>query len=634
MITTFAIRSATVAKLTALACGAWFASGGAQAIEVLDAPRGSFACYTSSTRASDVRPAGDSVVYIATDGGLLRMNRDGTNRSLLTRADGLPSHSINEIAAGADGTLWLATAQGIARLSGADIDVFTTRDGLNDNRVYCVEVTGDGAVYAGTHRGLNVLRGARFTPHDDTHEFARRPVFDLHTAQDGTLWVAKETSLSHYLGKGRWETFQRDPLIAGARAKIVSNSIRSIATRDGVVWIGTKLGLGRYDRRGWTHYTYAERLFDNAGLIDNRIATLAFDNSGALWIGHGNSKDFADGAGVTVLRDKTWQYLSTSDGLPSGLVYRVRSDALGGVWMATAKGVCRYRDSRFTTHVASSGLPSNRIRDIVSLGDGTVAVLTARGVVKINRGSPPRLIDDSDDVSGICASDGILYAGSHTEGLRYLEDDRWVMDPYFASNGIFSVSAAGDGTIWVLHARGIHSGRPGAWQPSLGPGGSAEFHAPRIFAGGEREAWITGAGPDRRIMQVPVNTMCPLNYRSGIPQPLLAHISYDPAGHAWLASPEGLQSLEGKRNIAGRAQRRAVPRISAWDDDGQVWMGTRDGFLFVREGDGAWSSILLAGHAPPLEITSLCPDGDTLWIGTANEGVIRLDISQLSGLIP
>lgn len=65
----------------------------------------------------------------------------------------LPSHHVNGLAAGPDGTIWVAHSLGLTAIGPGGVRHLGVEAGLPDRIVYAVTVAGDGAVWAGTARG-------------------------------------------------------------------------------------------------------------------------------------------------------------------------------------------------------------------------------------------------------------------------------------------------------------------------------------------------------------------------------------------------------------------------------------------------------------------------------------------------
>lgn len=76
----------------------------------------------------------------------------------------------------------------------------------------------------------------------------------------------------------------------------------------------------------------------------------------------GPGQTTAAGAGI---RQGLWHTIGLQDGLPSARVYALTKDRRGHLWLATARGACRYDGSEFATFGAADGLASDRVRTVL-----------------------------------------------------------------------------------------------------------------------------------------------------------------------------------------------------------------------------------------------------------------------------
>ena len=135
---------------------------------------------------------------------------------MFTTAQGLPGDWVSALLPAEDGTLWVGTTAGLARLANGRVEpVFTTAQGLPDNEVSALLPAGDGALWVGTADGL-----ARFEPHLEAPILTKIPapesireresVFAVHAFDPRYL---TEPNLFHY----EWwvqkvSLFGREPL--------------------------------------------------------------------------------------------------------------------------------------------------------------------------------------------------------------------------------------------------------------------------------------------------------------------------------------------------------------------------------------------------------------------------------------
>src|SRR5262249_54796227 len=82
-------------------------------------------------------------------------------------ADGLSSDSINALFEDREGSIWVATTEGLDRFSDAQIVTISQKQGLSTNRVNSVLARPDGSVWVGTSDGLNRLKDAKVTIYRD-----------------------------------------------------------------------------------------------------------------------------------------------------------------------------------------------------------------------------------------------------------------------------------------------------------------------------------------------------------------------------------------------------------------------------------------------------------------------------------
>lgn len=534
----FRTAGAGVALLAQLGCGSSLRHA------TIELDRESVVCYTATRRAFDVRPApaGDGF-WAATEGGLLRFDAGGTLLRKYTRRDGLTGHGVRELVSTSAGDLWIATDGGVSRLKDGRFTGYTTREGLNDDGAIAVAVDRHGRVLVGTERGVSVLEGERFVPFEDTHEFCRRPTYAIHVAGDGSIWFAKENALTRALDGGAWQVFQRDPLLRGPRARMVSNAVRAVATdRRDLPWIGTREGLGHFDGTAWRRVVGTQGVPDGSGPLDNRIVTVAIDREGAIWLGHGDTWDSEGGLGASWMRGDEWRYLSVKDGLPDNRVYRIRVDGDDAKWFATANGVARFVDGRFTVFGAAGELPDNHVRDIVPLGADRVAVITPRGTALFERGEPragPPPLDEPRDSAILTPGGSALFKRGEARDGPSLDEAR-------------------DGAVVTpLGSALLERG---------GPGGAPSLDAPPDEA--SRAAEAARAGLDRAKPDLP----------PGLPRSPVRAAVRDTRGRLWVGTRDiGVWCFDGGRWNEVRLHGQRLPdeiTVLRFESDDALWIGS------------------------------------------------------------
>jgi tRNA A-37 threonylcarbamoyl transferase component Bud32 len=169
-------------------------------------------------------------------GSLLAVGRPGAFR-VATRANGLPT-PVDAILAH-DGTIWLATGQGLFRLASEfRIESWTSRDGLIDTP-WSIARSG-GRVYAGLYKRIAALSKDRMRWETVAAFKEGTLVSALLGAEHGNLVAAiKDGGAIQLQTNGR--------VVARTERGRPAGGMRLASTPDGEIWLG-QMGLGRLAR--------------------------------------------------------------------------------------------------------------------------------------------------------------------------------------------------------------------------------------------------------------------------------------------------------------------------------------------------------------------------------------------------
>jgi signal transduction histidine kinase/ligand-binding sensor domain-containing protein len=343
-------------------------------------------------------------LWVATDGaGLIRLR--GATAKHYTQADGLPSDDIRQTVSDPKGNLWIATADGLARLDTvADrITVFRSPQGpaTNDLRALCF--ADDGALWiGGDGNRITIFSDAKFALRGIASLPADGSVRALLRAPDGTVWAGTSDGLVRF-GEGDDQLFttaqglahdsvlclaagRNGTLWAGTKegfSRFHDGEIDSFNTRDGLsqstvyavcedregsLWVGTKHGLNQFIDRRTIPFTSKE------GLPSNDAGPVLQDAAGIIWVG-------TLGAGLAHFDGRRFSVLTTEDGLASNTIWTLAAGDDGDLWIGTTAGLNRLRDGRIVeTFTTERGLPSNFVRCLCRDRKGTLWVGTAAGL--------------------------------------------------------------------------------------------------------------------------------------------------------------------------------------------------------------------------------------------------------------
>jgi signal transduction histidine kinase/ligand-binding sensor domain-containing protein len=342
------------------------------------------------------------VLWVATGDGLLAV--DGP-RSRAYR-QGLPRGPIAAMADDDDGNLWLGTAEGLVRLREGQVAVFTTRDGLPDDDVTALLVDREGSLWVGTRNGGVVQfsdrtldarslpasldgvdlesvcedaeggmwfgtrgRGAirwkdqRVTVHDARSGLLGDTVFSVMPGAAGEVWIGTARGLN------RWRAGKVDDPGLWPRA-VASLHL----DRQGVLWIGGNGELGRLADG-------QVQLFGAEHNVPKQVRVMTDEPDGTLWIS-GNGGLFRLEGGRFVRPSP----LGAQRGL--GPVRSLLTDREGAIWMTAERvGLLRVWQGKVTLFDASRGLDAEMLYQLRDDEAGDLWVGTNKSILRVSRSS-------------------------------------------------------------------------------------------------------------------------------------------------------------------------------------------------------------------------------------------------------
>ena len=154
------------------------------------------------------------------------------------------------------------------------------------------------------------------------------------------------------------------PPVVGNGKRAAQNTVQAmVQTRDGFIWLGTEVGLVRFD--GNSFQTFDRN--SSPALPGNDVRCLLATSDGALWIGTSD--------GLARWKDGAVTAFTTKDGLPGNNVERILETSEGELWVNTDQGLARFTAEGFAHR---GGLPEGPV-EAISLDDGTLWVDTPNG---------------------------------------------------------------------------------------------------------------------------------------------------------------------------------------------------------------------------------------------------------------
>ena len=415
----------------------------------------------------------------------------------------------------------------------------------------------------------------------------------LAQTQDGFIWLGTEVGLVRFDGTG-FQVFDRNstPSLPGSDVRCL------LAARDGALWIGTSEGLGRWKDGTVTAFSTKD------GLPGNEIRALVETREGALWV-------WTDG-GLARRDGERFVTGSTTGGLQGGAIDLLSRDRMEGLWTATAQGLFNWSRDHWNGPLFSGVFPNAGPELLTSPEIGTLAVASKNTVVVLIR-------------QGVLAR---LTAGKELPGSR-----------------IQALFADRDGKLWIGTNGGlarvlpVHEQlAPGAGPPASMGGLARGFSAQvqllpvtdplatasvlSLMEDHEGNVWVgTETGGLHILRDQRFRTV---GARDGLSSDGTTTVVEDFAGALWVGtSGSGLNGLRRASAVAGALKTYSVRNGLLSDvilslaaaPNGDLWVGTPDGLNRIR--GSKVDAFTSADGLPDDFIRSLLADADgSLWIGT------------------
>ncbi len=201
-----------------------------------------------------------------------------------------PSRLVNNFVRGfleaMDGTLWIATDEGVTRIRGEHVENLRMIDGLAYFSTRCLLEDRTGDVWIGTERGLSHWHRGRFVQDSVTSALAREKVWSMLEASDGSLWFGtRDHGLYHQTTTGLEHFTTSQGLSSDSIYQLLEGAGRRI-------WISGPAGLSSFsiDRRspeesgylGTTVYDLPEGA-SGTQMYGGRQPSGVVDPHGAVW---------------------------------------------------------------------------------------------------------------------------------------------------------------------------------------------------------------------------------------------------------------------------------------------------------------------------------------------------------------
>jgi ligand-binding sensor domain-containing protein len=303
--------------------------------------------------------------------------------------EGLPSASVWKLMLDSQGSLWLTTEGGVAKISAGTVTRFDLSTGFPHRLTRSLaEVNGEIWVGMWGH-GLYRQEGDAWTRVVPESTMVSEKVQTI-ALDDTSAWVATPRGVSqidlatgemrHYVD----ETQEANPDSLYAIFPVGHQNLSDlvIATSPELhgVWFASLDSSLMWYQPGDTIVTVFTP--ENSGMPAWGIADLTVDPSGrVLWVAF-----VEDGVASFDPSTGTWTHYTIRDGLPTEYVTSITFTTDGRLWVGTTLGIAYFDGQRFHAFDRDNGLPDDVVRVVYGAPDGTLWVgFALRGVARIDK---------------------------------------------------------------------------------------------------------------------------------------------------------------------------------------------------------------------------------------------------------
>jgi ligand-binding sensor domain-containing protein/signal transduction histidine kinase len=340
--------------------------------------------------------------------------------SIFTHKDGLSSDQVYALFEGREGSIWVATSEGLDQFRELPVTSLPVKQGLSSPTTNSVLAARDGSIWIGTTGGLYRWDHGRTTVYRRRSNLglADDEIQSLFEDERGRIWVSSFSGLAAF-GKGKFTAVPSVP--AGTKNAITGDN-------HGGLWLSLFGTANNYSLTHLVDSKITERVpWRNLG--GGPGTGLLPDPNGGIWTG-------LLSGGIAYFRAGQIRNLPLSDdGAGARKVLDISRDRSGTLWAATENGVSRITNTGVATLTTANGLPCKTVHWIIEDDLSSYWLYTQCGLLRIARTELEAWIADpkrSIQVTTFDATDGVQLVPI-LKGLRP------------------AVTKASDGKIWFVN---------------------------------------------------------------------------------------------------------------------------------------------------------------------------------------
>jgi signal transduction histidine kinase/ligand-binding sensor domain-containing protein len=379
----------------------------------------------------------------------------------------------------------------------------------------------------------------------------------------------------------------------GMENGLPQNTVQALAqTRDGFVWMGTEVGLVRFDGNSFA-------VFDrnsSPALPGSDVRCLLKTKDGALWIGTSD--------GLARWKDGSVTVFTTRDGLPGNEIRSLQELSNNPLLVLTDQGYAELEGGRWGSVEVVDSKPvdmpnfmASATGDSLSLPGGMFVLADKRTLAVMRDDNAIVRLFVGHDIPGsriqavFTDREGSLWIGTNGGLARWVSGEKVqllpITDP-LASASVLSLMEDYEGNLWVgTETGGLHILRDQRFRTVGAREGRSSDATTAVVEDNSGTLWVgtngSGLNALRRSGTGAVTKSGAIkNYsvRNGLLSDVILSLAAAPNGDLWAGTPDGLNRIRGGK-VDAFTSADGLPddfiRSLHADVDGSLWIGTRRG---------------------------------------------------------
>ena len=328
-------------------------------------------------------------------------------------------------------------------------------------------------------------------------------------------------------------------------------------------------------------------------------------------------------------------HLSIADGLEDTVVFSIKQDQLGFLWIATRTGINRFDGNQFWTYGKKQGIPHNLSRHLFSSKNGTLWAASELGLAWFDgesfnaiegwpKNTSARAISDAKDGNLWVATYGAgilkVQTGPRPKIIKHINQRNGL-----PNNRVRSIMVDNQDNVWVGMSNAVVRIKSGIIETI--PWKAAESEIRVFYQHSDDSIW---AGTRHGVAKFNGKAFVPLELGANLSEQTINTIIRDKQNNIWLGTRDfGAYKFDRNLNTYQHFNMNdGLPDNSVnsifQDNEGNMWFGTYGGGLARLSTSKVLNWIAQTNLSNP-NVYSIAEDQkECVWFGTNGTGVSRL----------